>query len=127
MKRLRPREHFGVKMNKDLFNVRSEQRGHAAHLRLSGELDMATFPVLERSLGGAESNGFTAIVLDLQHLTFMDVSGLDAFLRAAERASRSGRDFSVQNAPSIVRRLLEITQTTHLLGADQPALSDHRA
>jgi hypothetical protein len=45
--------------NRELFSVRTEQRGHAAHLHLSGELDLATFPVLERGLQGAESNGNT--------------------------------------------------------------------
>jgi anti-anti-sigma factor len=108
-------------MDHHLFTVKSEQRGHAAHLRLSGELDLATVAILEQSFGGAESNGFTAIVLDLQQLTFMDVSGLGSFLRAADRASRSGRDFSVLNAPAIVRRLLEVTRTTRLLEPSAPS------
>lgn len=105
-----------------LFNVSSEHHGHAAHLCLSGELDLATSPILERSLAGAESNGNTAIVVDLERVTFIDVSGLRAFVGAADRASRSGRTFSMIKAPAVVRRLLQITGTTHLLGSDQVSL-----
>jgi anti-sigma B factor antagonist len=108
--------------NQGLFKVSSEQRGHAAHLCLSGELDLATSPILERSLQGAESNGNIAIVVDLEQVTFMDVSGLRAFLGAAERASGSGRTFSMVKAPAVVRRVLQITRTTYLLGSDEGSL-----
>jgi anti-anti-sigma factor len=104
--------------NQELFTVFSEPRGHAAHLRLSGELDMAGAPVLERSLQGAESNGYKAIILDLDQLTFVDAFGLHSFLRAADRASRSGREFTIVKAPAMVRKMLQITGTAHLLGAD---------
>ena len=100
----------------EVFSVRSEHRGQVAHLRLSGELDVAAAPVLERSLHGAESNGYTAIVLDLVELTFVDAFGIHTFLRAADRASRSGRAFSIVKAPDRVRKVLKITGTTHLLG-----------
>jgi anti-anti-sigma factor len=105
------------------FIVCSEQRDHAAHLRLSGELDMATASVLEQWLSRAESNGNTAIVLDLEHVTFMDSSGLHSFVRAAERARRSGRTFEIVKVPAPVRRVLQITETTYLLDADPPSLS----
>jgi anti-anti-sigma factor len=78
---------------------------------------MAAAPVLERSLQVAESNGYTAIVLDLDQLTFVDAFGLHAFLRAADRAGRGGRDFTMVKASPIVRKMLRITGTTHLLGA----------
>lgn len=106
----------------------SEQRGHASHLRLFGEIDMATAPVLEGWLQTAESNGNTAIVADLEEVTFMDASGLRAFLRAAERASRRGRTFSIVRAPACVQRILQVTETTHLLAADAIAHSpDHQS
>lgn len=108
--------------NQALFNVCSEQRGHGVELRLSGELDVATTPVLEFWLRGAESNGNTSIVLDLELLTFMDASGLHSFLRAAARATRGGREFSIVGASPVAQRLFEITQTTHLLGTVAPSL-----
>ena len=104
-----------------LFGVRGELRRHGTYLRLSGELDMATSPFLETWLHGAECNGNNAIVVDLEHVTFMDTSGLHAFLRAAERAGGIGRDFAIVKAPAVVRRLLQITGTTHLLGSNTPS------
>lgn len=103
---------------KELFGVRGELRGHGTYLHLSGELDMATSPFLEAWLQGAEGNGNNAIVVDLEHVTFIDTSGIHALLRAAERTGRSGRDFSIVEVPPFVRRLLQITGTTHLLDSD---------
>lgn len=104
-----------------LFNVRGELRGRGTYLRLSGELDAATSPFLETWLRGAECNGNNPIVVDLEHVTFMDTSGIHAFLRAAERAGRNGRAFAMVKTPGVVQRLLQITATTHLLGSDAPS------
>lgn len=112
----------GLTTKREFFNVVSEQCGHATHLRILGEIDMATAPVLEGCLQEVESNGGTAIVVDLEQVTFMDCSGLRPFLEAAQRASRSGRTFAITRAPAAVRRVLQITGTTHLLAAVAPAL-----
>ncbi len=104
-----------------LFNVRGELRGYGTYLRVSGELDAATSPFLEMWLQGAECNGNNAIVVDLEHVTFMDTSAVHAFLRAAERSGRDGRDFAIVKTPGVVQRLLQITGTTHLLGSDAPS------
>lgn len=101
--------------NQETFSVTIEQRDHAAYLRLYGEIDIATAPILERKLEAAESNGHAAIVVDLQQVTFMDASGLRVFLRAKQRAIRSGRTFSMTGSPRRVMRVLRITGTTHLL------------
>ena len=113
-----------VEATQDWFSVCSEQRGHTAYLRLHGELDINTSPILERSLHEAESNGYTAVVLDLEHLTFLDASGgLRAFLGAAERAVGAGRTFAIVHPSAIVLKLLGVTQTTHLLAAAPAARS----
>lgn len=116
----------GLGTKQELFSVTSEIRGHAAHLRLFGEIDMATAPVLEGWLQSAESNGNTAIVVDLEQVTFIDASGLRPFLGAAQRAIHSGRTFAITRAPAVVQRVLQITGTTHLLSADWPAFSPDR-
>lgn len=108
--------HQTLETRQELFTVASAQHGHAAHLHCSGELDMATFPVLEGWLGKAESNGNTSIVVDLERVTFMDGSGLRALLAAAERARKRGRTFALVNSSTMVRRLLQITNTNFLLG-----------
>ena len=101
----------------ELFSVRGELGGHGTYLRLSGELDMATYPLLETWFQGAERRGNDVIVVDLEHLTFIDTSGVHAFLRAAERAGRNGRAFAIIKAPAVVQKMLQITGTNHLLGS----------
>ncbi|HEX9697511.1 MAG TPA: STAS domain-containing protein [Actinomycetota bacterium] len=113
-------------MKHELLSAVSEQRGHVAYLGLSGEIDIATAPALEGWLRAAESNGNTAIVVDLEAVTFMDVSGLRAFLGAAERARGSRRTFGIARAPAIVQRVFQITGTTHLLAEDAHAFFPNR-
>jgi anti-anti-sigma factor len=107
-----------VGANLEPFSVTSRQRGDAADLRVSGEIDMATAPVLDDRLRAAQNNGYTGIVLDLENVTFMDASGLRALLRAAERARQSEKAFAMVKTPAIVQRVLQITGTAHLLDAE---------
>ena len=107
--------------DKALFSVFGEQQDHVAYLHVDGELDLATSPVLETRLTDVQSNGNTGVVLDLKNVTFMDSNALHAFIRAADRATRMGRAFVIVNASPMVRKLLHITQTLHLLGEDPPA------
>jgi anti-sigma B factor antagonist len=102
--------------NEYLLDAWSSQRGQAVQLHLSGELDLATKPFLEKLLSRAEGNGDAEIVVDLSNVTFMSVSTLRSFTRAADRASRTGRTFALVRPPPVVRRILEITGTLDLLG-----------
>ena len=83
---------------------------------LSGELDLATTPMLNASLGSLASDGDGVIVLDLQNLSFMDLSGLRALLQAKERCDPNGPGLVVMGASPTVRRLFEVTGTEFLLG-----------
>lgn len=123
---LRRGEHMRGSLEPQPFNVTSEQQGDAAYLRVSGEIDIATAPLLDDQLRAAQSNGYTGVVIDLEHVTFMDVSGLRSLLRAAEQARRSDKRFATVKTPPIVRRVFEITGSTHLLDADALALATER-
>lgn len=103
------------RLGMEILSVISEQSGRAAHLRLSGEIDMTSVPILERWLEAAESNGNTEVVVDLDAVTFMDASGIRTFLGAAHRATQSGNTFTIIKAPAPVQRILRITGTEHLL------------
>lgn len=99
-----------------LLDAWSSHTRHAVHLHLSGELDLATKPFLEKLLSRSEANGNTEIVVDLENVTFMSVSTLRSFREAADRASRSGQAFTLVMAPPVVRRVLELTGDLDLLG-----------
>lgn len=108
-----------MKAQQEPFDLTSDELSEGV-LRVSGELDMMTTPILERWIRGAELRGNPVTVLDLERVSFMDSSGLHCLLLAAERANSEGRDFGVINAAAIVRRVLHLTNADHLLTADLP-------
>ena len=57
-----------------------------ARVRVTGELDIATAPILEHTLRAAEQRA-ARIVLDLRELAFMDSCGVHVILDAAARMS----------------------------------------
>lgn len=88
--------------------TRTDDR-HVVRLMLSGELDISSASALEHELREAESRRPPVIVLDLDRLEFMDVSGLRAILDAARRARRERRQFIVANPVPHIARLFELT------------------
>jgi len=75
---------------------------------LDGELDMANAPLLESSIQSADVTA-KAIVLDLQHLQFIDSTGLRILLAAQERCQEQGQQFAITQGSEQVQRLLSIT------------------
>ena len=51
------------------FGTRVEEHDGVAVMALSGELDIATAPILRENLAPFEGNGVSTIVLDLRDLT----------------------------------------------------------
>lgn len=82
-----------------------------AWVRVTGELDIATAPQLDRTLRQAEQRA-PRIVLDLRELTFMDSAGVHVILQANIRAQQAGRQLVLVRGPSHVDRVLELTQAS---------------
>ncbi|MGH2554645.1 MAG: STAS domain-containing protein [Actinomycetota bacterium] len=99
----------------DHFSVQVILEGEVAQLLLSGELDVATVPLLEDHLTAAEADGAKTILIDLALVTFMDSSGLHSFVRAARRAGERGKRLAFANCPDAVRKVFELTGTGALL------------
>jgi anti-sigma B factor antagonist len=104
------------------FGTRVEEHDGVAVMALSGELDKATVPILRENLAPLEGNGVSTIVLDLRDLTFIDSSGLLAFLEARRRAMSNGHRLVMSGASSAAQRLFELTGTQFLL--DEPVIPD---
>lgn len=85
----------------------------AAWVRVVGELDIATAPRLEQTLGRAGIR--PRVVLDLRQLTFIDCSGLNLIVQASIRASRAGRRLVLVRGHSQVDRLLTLTGAADVL------------
>ena len=98
------------------FGTRVEEHDGVAIMTLSGELDMATVPILVEDLTHVEEDGAETIMLDLREVTFIDSSGLLAFLTARRRAMSNGHRLLITGPSPAARRLLELTATQFLLG-----------
>jgi anti-sigma B factor antagonist len=76
-------------------------------VRLLGELDLASVPTVTSRLRGLRERRET-VLLDLDELAFIDVSGLRALLAAAHGSADEGLPFTVTRGSDAVRRLLAL-------------------
>jgi anti-anti-sigma factor len=97
------------------FSVELASRDGAVVLVVRGELDLLTAEDLERALLTADAAGAPASFVDLTALEFMDLSGLDALLDAAERSRAQGRRLAVRIGTGRGRRLFELLDVTAAL------------
>lgn len=91
-------------------------------LAVSGELDLASSPVLEDALERAHESDCSLVILDLRELEFMDSTGLSVLVKAQQRAHESGRRFGLVKGGAQVQRLLSLTGIAERMTlADSPA------
>jgi anti-sigma B factor antagonist len=93
----------------DQLQIALRREGERALVALDGELDMASAPLLQEVVDGAELDPQTMLVLDLQSLQFIDSTGLRAILSVREQCRARGQQFAVTRGTPQVQRLLDIT------------------
>ena len=86
-------------------------------VRLRGELDLGTGGAVAQRLAALRERG-DHVVLDLDELTFIDVSGVRLVLAAADDARRDGWTFTVTYGSRPVRRLIQILELDDQLPYD---------
>jgi anti-sigma B factor antagonist len=93
----------------------------AQTLRVTGELDLVTAPLLRTELD-ARRNGAARVVLDLAGVEYLDSTGLVLLLEATREAQGEGWTLALsRDLGPAVARLLEITKTESLFTwADAP-------
>lgn len=83
------------------------ERDHTLTLKVRGELDLATAPLLKERLEEAEAAEATNVVIDLDQVEFMDSTGLHVLL-ARFIENRNGTRYSLTQGSPQVRRLFEV-------------------
>jgi anti-sigma B factor antagonist len=78
-------------------------------VRLAGELDISTAPILERRLREALDGGGRRLVVDLRGLDFLDSTGLTLLVRWGRGAEQDGYDLALVRGGPRVHRLFELT------------------
>jgi anti-sigma B factor antagonist len=82
---------------------------------LSGELDLATAPRVERHVSVAVAAGADPLVIDVSEVTFIDSAGLEVLLAAQDRAGRHGRRLVVVSGSDAVDRVFAVTDVEEFL------------
>ena len=96
-------------------------------LRVDGEADLATAPVLGRALVFASHESQPRVVLDVSDLRFIDAHCLGVINHARYLLHEHDRDLVIRSAPPMVHRLLTICdmgalmEDTHAVRVAEPA------
>ena len=99
----------------DGFRIESSIQQATARLRLEGEVDAATAPVLEARIVDAVDAGVHEIVLDFGRLEFIDSSGLSVLVASHKRLRDTGCRLVVESPPPAAQRLFEIAGLDRVL------------
>jgi anti-anti-sigma factor len=84
-----------------------------AVVRVRGELDMATAPVLRETIAGAGAQDL--LVIDLGECTFVDSAALRLLTETARDVESSGGGLALVVTDPGIRRVLEITAVDTVL------------
>jgi anti-anti-sigma factor len=86
------------------------RNGDRVVVRLDGELDLASVPLLESEVENAMLDDPTTVVLDLSGLEFIDSTGLRAILSLDKRSTERGQTFALVRGSQQVQRLMSMTR-----------------
>jgi anti-anti-sigma factor len=90
------------------FDVSVQRVSTTAVVRVSGELDIATVPILADALHGLDGS-CDRVVLDLSGLTFIDSTGLTLAVGEHQRAANDGCELVLAGATDNVLKVLRLT------------------
>jgi anti-anti-sigma factor len=74
-----------------------------------GELNMASTDWLQTVLDQIRQDGCRYLVLDLSHLRFLGVTGLEVIVRVAHEYAEAGGQITLTRPTRTVRRILDLT------------------
>jgi len=95
--------------------ISSDREGDVYTIRPTGELDLATAPILQGELERVEATDVRSIVVDLAGLTFMDSTGVRLLLSANARSRVDGGRLVLLRGPAAVQRVLKLSGVEPLL------------
>jgi anti-sigma B factor antagonist len=77
-------------------------------VRVIGEIDLVTAPLLQEALMSTLATSRGGAVVDLDGFEFIDTPGIDALIAAANTARERGGQLVVQNPGPVVERVLDL-------------------
>jgi anti-sigma B factor antagonist len=97
------------------FRIDREPRGSVQLIRLSGSLDMYSFPRLEEQLNTIFQEKHYYVVLDCRDLDYIGSAGLGALIGFAKQAREHNGDVRLLNVPDRIYKIIELLGFTKVL------------
>jgi anti-sigma B factor antagonist len=105
-----------VRAAPDEFEARVVDQGTTRTISLSGEIDIASIPLLRETLDRAFWNGgFETILIDLADVTFLATCGVAALLAGHARSVEVGTRLLLLAGPPDVQRVFDLCGTANRL------------
>jgi anti-anti-sigma factor len=89
--------------------IDTDFKDDAVVLRLTGDLDFASFGLLDAPLQTLQMDGRSDLVIDLSDVGFIDSTGLRVLLQAHRRALARGRTLLIRGASAQAMQLFRLT------------------
>jgi anti-sigma B factor antagonist len=89
-------------------------------VRVAGEVDIQTSPVLDEQLQRVTADGAPSVVVDLSDVTFLDSTGLSVLIAGLKRCQEAGGTMRLASPRPNVRKVLEITGLTSVFQISEP-------
>ncbi|HEY8472865.1 MAG TPA: STAS domain-containing protein [Natronosporangium sp.] len=106
-----------------MVSVETERDGDVLTLSVSGEVDLATSPVVDDAITEAiVTSGANTVSVDLSAVEFLDSSGIALLLKGRRRADERGVAYRVTGAQGTPLQVLRIAGVWgHLSGETDPS------
>lgn len=89
-------------------------------VKVSGEVDIQTSPILEEHLQRVLGEGHHSLVVDLSEVTFLDSTGLSVLINALKQCQGAGGHLRLESPRPHVRRVFEVTGLSDVFDVGDP-------
>jgi anti-sigma B factor antagonist len=113
---VKERRRHNLSATEDALTVGVEEQEGAPLLRLDGDLDIVTAPLLQRRIDELLGAGHTRLLLDADSLAFCDSTGLRILLGARRRLSDRAGELRLLRTSRVLQRLLDMSGLDASLG-----------
>ena len=97
------------------FKIEQQTSGDVEILRISGSLDMYSFPRLESQLQTAFQQGHYRLLIDCGNLEYVGSAGLGALIGFTKQAREHNGDVKLLNVPERIVKIIELLGFTKVL------------
>jgi anti-sigma B factor antagonist len=91
-----------------ILSITVDKSNHDLVLAVDGEMDAATADALRNALEAVDPTDSIQVVVDLEHVSFIDSKGLLALLEARDRLAQRHIRLLIRNPQTQARRLFDL-------------------